>query len=407
MYVRKVKNQVGKPMYLLIDDNGKVIKEAYKYILYLARIGRTKSTLKTSAHRLKLFYDWLSLKNLTLADVANGIDTSSTSTLEYLSDFIMWLKYPMYDPKIIPMDSKKKIEAKRTNKTVNLIMSTIYGFYEFLSKTEGYKELNIFRMHHCKQENHSLISQMVRKKEYARSSMLKIKDRKETIKYITRDEFWKIYFACNSRRNRIICGLMFDGALRVSEVVGLHIEDFSQIFDGRIDIVKREDLENEDAAVKYDSEGYILIPDYLRDEIVTYLAEISAVDTNYFVFNMWGDTKFEAMRTDTIREMLETTAKRAGIKRKVTPHMLRHGVAVELYDIILSSKDEDSPYYKMQPVDIKEKLRHSTMQSTEVYAEATFKGKQASTEKHYEKLNSLTKDGLENLINSLYYKKEK
>lgn len=407
MYVRKVKNQLGKPMYLIIDDNGKVIKEAYKYILYLARIGRTKGTLKASAYRLKIFYDWLSFKNLTIEDIANGKDTSNTSTLEYLSDFIIWLKYPSLYSKVIEINPKKKMEAKRTNNTVNLIMSTVYGFYEFLSKTEGYKELNVFKMHHCKQENHSLISQLVRKKEAIRSSMLTIKKQKKTIKYITRDEFWKIYLACTSRRNRIICGLMFDGALRVSEVVGLHIEDFSQIFNNRVDVVKREDLENEDAAVKYDSEGYVIIPDYLRDEIVTYLAEISAVDTNYFVFNMWGDTKFEAMKTDTIREMVETTAKRAGIKRKITPHMLRHGVAVELYDIILSSKEPDSPYYGMQVVDIKEKLRHATMQSTEVYAEATHKGQEASAIKHYQEINALTKDGLENLISSLYYKKEK
>ena len=51
---------------------------------------------------------------------------------------------------------------------------------------------------------------------------------------------------------------MFDAALRVSEVVGLHIADLKHLNEGRIDVVFREDPNNPDAAVKYRSEGYVL-----------------------------------------------------------------------------------------------------------------------------------------------------
>lgn len=47
MYVRKVKNKMGKPMYLLIDDDNNIVKDVYKYILHLARIDVVKTLLKT------------------------------------------------------------------------------------------------------------------------------------------------------------------------------------------------------------------------------------------------------------------------------------------------------------------------------------------------------------------------
>ena len=408
MYVRTVKNKLGKPMYLLIDDNGKTVKEVYKYILHLARVGRSKNTMKNNAHNLKLFYDWLSFKKLTIFDIVHGKDSTHKSTVDYLSDFVLWLKYPTYDSNVIlfPSSENQELKPKRSNNTINQIMSCIYGFYDYLSLTEDYPELKVYQERKFALQNHSLLSEMKNTKERGFTSAIKLKPEKKKPKFITREEFWKIYYACTCRRDRIICGLMFDGALRVSEVVGLHIEDFAGLHEGRIDIVKREDLANEDAAVKYDSEGYIIIPDYLIAEIVTYMTEISAVDTNYFIFNMYGDTKFEPMRTDTIRDMIEKTGRRAGITRQITPHMFRHGIAVELADLIVLSKDPKSEYFGLQMVDIKEKLRHSCLQSSEVYAECTVAGKKGTTLKEYEKASKAhTEEGLDSLASQIRYRR--
>lgn len=343
--------------------------------------------------------------------MVHGKDETHKSTLDYLSDYVMWLKYPEYRPNVVPFPNinekdKKEIKPRRSNNTINQMMSCVYGFYDYLSVAEAYPELDIYRRNKFAIQDHSVLSEMKKKKEATYSSMIKLTPEEKKIKFITRKEFWQIYNACTCRRDRVICGLMFDGALRVSEVCGLHLKDFSGLQDGRVDIVLREDIANEDAAVKYGSEGYVVVPDYLKKEIIKYINEISNVDTNYFVFNMWGKTKYEPMKTDTIRDMVENTRKRSGITHEVTPHMFRHGIAVELADLIALSKNPKSEYYGMQFSDIKEKLRHSCLQSTEKYADYTFTGKKAiSHQEHVNQGKEFTENGYDALAYSIRNKR--
>ena len=256
MYIKTIINQNKKPFYLLMNDDGTKVEEVYRYILHLGRTGKSKNTLKNNAYNLKLYYDWLSIMNLSYLDILRGKkDGSLKSTLEYLTDFLMWLKYgEMFNQKVVSIDSRRKpIKAKRKNRTLNQIMSSIYGFYDFLSFTEKFPELEIYKTIRNNTQSHNVLSEMFQSSENIRSSVLKQRPEKQKIKYITREQFWAVYKACSCRRDRIICGLLFDGALRVSEVCGLHIEDMADIFENKIHIVKRDDPDNPDAAVKYDS----------------------------------------------------------------------------------------------------------------------------------------------------------
>ena len=390
MYIKTIINQNKKPFYLLMNDDGTKVEEVYRYILHLGRTGKSKNTLKNNAYNLKLYYDWLSIMDLNYLDILRGKkDGSLKSTLEYLTDFLMWLKYgEMFNQKVVSIDSRRKpIKAKRKNRTLNQIMSSIYGFYDFLSFTEKFPELEIYKTIRNNTQSHNVLSEMFLYRENIRSSVLKQRPEKQKIKYITREQFWSVYKACSCRRDRIICGLLFDGALRVSEVCGLHIEDMADIFENKIHIVKRDDPDNPDAAVKYDSTGSVFIPDYLKNEIILYLNEISNVDTNYFVFTMYGDNKYSAMRTSTIRDMIQRVGKKCGIK-SLHPHQFRHGMAVEMANkIATESHNPDSAFYGLQMVDVKEKLRHSTMQATEIYADVDLESKRKAAEEYYKQIN--------------------
>ncbi|MBR0382385.1 MAG: site-specific integrase [Eubacterium sp.] len=398
MYVRNIVNEQNKPVYLLMNDDNTVVMEVLKYVMHLARTGKSKYTMRNACHNLKQYYEWLSENDLTYLDVVSGKDKSA---VEYLTDFVMWLKYPNYDPKIISFN-QEEIKAERTNNTINQKMSTIYGFYDYLSLAENLPELKAYKTLRQKMPNHSFLSEMVRARE-VRSPVLKLKAEPRRIKYITREDYWKIYKACTCRRDRIICGLLLDGAMRVSEVVGLRIEDAKALYEGKMQIKKRTDPGNPDAAVKYDSEGIVFIPDYLKKEIAAYLVEISDIDTNYLIFNQYGDNKYQPMKTDTIRKMLIATAKRAGLEKHVTPHMFRHGAAVEMADkIATESTNPDSEYYGLQMVDIKDRLRHSSMESTKIYAEFTEAGSEAMAKAHLKAVDEeYTESGIEALVDAI------
>lgn len=402
MHVVETKNSSGKPMYFLLNSDGEVIEPVYKFIIHLARCGNSKHTLKNYTHRLKIFFEWLELMNLTYLDIANGRDKTHKASVEYLADFIMWLKYPAYNPKIVSIN-KEPLVQERSNYTINLIMSTIYSFYDYLAFVYGGKKLNVFKATFNNRQKNSVLSEMILYREAGKKPILKQTVEEKTPKFITRKEYESIYKACTCRRDRIICGLMFEGGCRVSEVVGLHYEDLKHLSDNRIDITFREDVNNPDAAVKYRSEGSIYIPQYLVDEIVLFINENVDIDTNYLIFNLYGDTKYQAMRTDTIRDMIERTAKRAGIQRKITPHMFRHGIAVELYSLIAKEGiDSTSPIYGMQMVDIKDKLRHKSITSTNIYANALEEAKKESAAKYYARIDEdFTEEDLDDIADSL------
>ena len=84
---------------------------------------------------------------------------------------------------------------------------------------------------------------------------------------------------------------MFEGGLRVSEVIGLNIADLRDIGNNKIYITKRNDPNNPDSAVKYDSEGTVFVSDTLAREINNYLIEtLSDIDTDYVIINLYSDT---------------------------------------------------------------------------------------------------------------------
>lgn len=387
MYVKEVKNQNNKPMYLLYDNNGKIIIPAYRFILHLARTNNSKNTLKSYAYRLKLFYDWLSYTGLDYIDIVNGRDQTHKSPLEYLSDFIMWLKYPDYTSKIYPInnESKPTMVAKRKNKTINQIMSTIYSYYDYLSEFELLPKFEAYTKLRTNTNYHHLLAEMVIDKQRSKTAILKQKETPAPLEYITRDEFKKVYAACTCKRNKIICGLLFDGALRVSEVVGLRIEDLKELSDGCINITKRDDPNNPDSAVKYDSACPVYIPPYLVAELVSYLNSISKIDTDYLVFNLYGDTKYQPMSTDNIRKIIKRLGKKVGIPN-LHPHAFRHGCAVELSNkLVTESFTPGSPFYGMQRVDIQDKLRHKNAQSTDIYAKVDSEAKKRASMDFYKK----------------------
>ena len=87
MYVRNIVNEQNKPVYLLMNDDNTVVMEVLKYVMHLARTGKSKYTMRNACHNLKQYYEWLSENDLTYLDVVSGKDKSA---VEYLTDFVMW-----------------------------------------------------------------------------------------------------------------------------------------------------------------------------------------------------------------------------------------------------------------------------------------------------------------------------
>lgn len=381
MEVKSVKKLVGT-IYFLIDDNYKPIMPVYRFMLDMISKGYSSNTSKIYAQHLKLYYEWMKLENLDYHS-AIGVGTNKKATVyTNLAKFKFWLKYPTYynvvNNKVVEINSlekNKEIEAKRQASTINQIINAVLSFYDFLVFDEGIDKLNVYQKARKSTRFHHSLDEMVIKHEIKEKSKLKEKVPKKKIKHITYSQYKLLMEKATNPRNRIIIGLLFEGGLRISEVIGLNIVDLNDIDRGIIHIVKRDDPNNPDAAVKYNSVGDVFVSDTLANEINGFLLQtMEKVDTNYLIVNLYSSVnKFQPMKRDTIEDMLEQLGKKIGIKN-LHPHMLRHGLAVDML--------QDGINIEI----IKDTLRHQDSSTTaNIYARSDTPTRQASMNKYFKK----------------------
>lgn len=371
MEVKSVKKLVGT-IYFLIDDDYKPIMPVYRFMLDMISKGYSSNTSKTYAQHLKLYYEWMKLENLDYHS-AVGVGTDKKSTVyTNLSRFKFWLKYPNYNPKIVYLDG---LEASRQASTINQIMNAVLSFYDFLVLDEGISKLNVYKKARISSRFHGSLDEMIIKHEAKESSGLREKTPKKKIKRVTYSQYKLLYEKATNQRNKIIIGLLFEAGMRVSEVIGLNIVDLNDINRGIIHIVKRNDPNNPDAAVKYDSVGDVFVSKDLAKEINKFLIQtMEEIDTDYFIVNLYSPVnRYQPMKRDTIEDMLEQLGKKVGIDH-LHPHMLRHGLAV---DMLSDGIDIEI---------IKDTLRHQDSSTTaNIYARSDTKTRQAAMDKYFKK----------------------
>lgn len=148
--------------------------------------------------------------------------------------------------------------------------------------------------------------------------------------------------------------LLFEGGLRISEALGIHISDLNELESGIVKIIPRENNEN-GARVKNYAGGLIKLPDYVIDLILDYLCDdISDFSSDFLLLTLCGSNRGQPLKMGTVERLFERLSLKVGYK--VHPHMLRHGFATEKLEA------------GWQMIDIKMYLRHKSITSTQIYA---------------------------------------
>ena len=388
MRIHIIDHPLGGKFPLLLDDNNDIVEPVKDYIKHLRNRGCSYNTQLNEAHHLKIYFEWLEENNLTYVDAVHNRDKDHNGAYENLSDFKLYLKYPDIKPKVIPI----KPEAKRQVSTVNTIISVVSAFYRYLASVGLMDDLPIYMEMIGEKASHSFLNQMFLKKEHAMVNLLLEKAPQKKIKYITREQYDKLWDACISLRDKVIIGLLYEGALRKSEVIGLNLSDLIGINENRIDINYHYDPDNM-TFLKYDSSGTTYVSDRLRDTIIEYINnELAYVDTNYLLVNFKkGEHQYKPMSSHGIDKIFERLSKAVGFK--VTAHMLRHGCAAYLAN------------RGMKLSDIQDKLRHKNYETTrDIYIHFFTETKKKMEMDYKSTLDKITtSDGktLDDIINDL------
>ena len=115
----------GKTRYYLADDNEAPIGPVLRYLKFEDNRCLARNTLRMHCIHLKHFYTFREQKSLEYTDV----------TVDHLAKFIAWLKYPSIPEKVIPLMLEPAVKVQ----TINAIVDTVLGFYNYLLLHEEYE----------------------------------------------------------------------------------------------------------------------------------------------------------------------------------------------------------------------------------------------------------------------------
>lgn len=362
MKVQRIETKKGY-RYLLLDNDFNVIVPVRSYLKYLDNIDRAANTIKNYAHHLKIYFEYLDAINVEYDEIAiNG-----NNPIELLGEFASWLEDPTSIHKNVSHITSPK--SVRTTKTINVILTTVLGFYDYLTKTTNYPQLDLYKKQRTIPQYKSFLHELMPSNNLANKSVLLRREINKPIEYITREQYDAIIDHCYTFRDKAIISIMFEAGLRIGEVLGLYIEDI-EVFNNKIKIVPRENHEN-NISVKNKAGGEIYVHSYVMKYISEYIVnELGDTDTNYLFVNLKGKNKGKPIKSITIQKLFERISADIGIK--ITPHLLRHGHGTELAEA------------GWDPIKIKDRLRHTHVNSTDVYIHLTDNFKKESLKKFYE-----------------------
>jgi len=162
---------------------------------------------------------------------------------------------------------------------------------------------------------------------------------------LSRREIEAMIRAVRNVRHRMMVMLLYSAGLRVSELVRLRTRD-----------IDRERGVIHVRAGKGRKDRYTLLSERAARH-VDLLADFEAAEGKAWLFP--GARTGRHLSTRTVQKVVTGAAKRAGIKKKVTPHVLRHSFATHLLE-----GGTDIRY-------IQELLGHSSTRTTQIYTHVT------------------------------------
>ena len=156
-------------------------------------------------------------------------------------------------------------------------------------------------------------------------------------------------------RNYIIVSIFWALGLRTSELTGLKVRDFQTGHGKRIGLLRVRGKNKKQRAQ--------FVVDRLFDALLSYLAHPQSPKKKLAPL-FPADTKTTAVTNDRVQRMVKDQGKKAGIQAGVTPRVLRHSFATEMYH-------QNVPLSAIQTM-----MGHDSIADTSVYIHVSDKLKQ-------------------------------
>lgn len=343
MRVQEVLVNSGK-RYILVDTVGIPVIPVVKYLKYLDVTGKSSNTQKTYCYALKQYFLYLQGTEKDYKEIRLGD----------LVEFVGWLRNPYESIKVT---SLRPVQAKKTERTVNLTVTAVTNFYNYLYRNgelpNDIGETLMRQVFSGGRTRYKSFLHHVNKNKPSLRNVLKVKEPRKRIQALTKEQVQQVIAATTNIRDTFLIQLLFETGLRIGEALSLFMEDFK--FDHgkghQILLINRGELEN--GAKLKTGERRIFVSQDLMDLYDDYLYEVIDeldIDTNFVFVKLRGENAGKPMTYSDVEALFKRLRQKTGIE--VHPHLLRHTHATMYYQ---ETKDIKQ---------VQERLGHSQIQTT-------------------------------------------
>lgn len=232
--------------------------------------------------------------------------------------------------------------SKVTKSTAKITTDDIRGYIAFLDETRNLKETSLQTHINSLRAFFGWLTmeEKIKKNPMAKIKSLKL-DKKGARQALTVEELERLRDACKGYREKALVEFLVSSGCRLSEVAQLRAAD--------LDLVGR--------TVKVTGKGD-------KDRVVYFSVRARLMIQEYFVARKGGDglfcsskSPYEPLKPRAIQRLIRAVSERAGLDRRVHPHLLRHTFATHA----LNSG--------MDVTVIQRLLGHEDVSTTQIYAE--------------------------------------
>lgn len=313
MKVQRVRLAHASVAWMVLDDNHAPVQPVLDYLKYLHNLDRSPNTIRGTAHRLKLFWEYLRDEHLCWREI----------TIAQLAAFIPWLR--RFDSTVISIAPGI---ARRTNATIDLTLGAVYGFYSYHMRLGTLPDLPLYQLTRPYRGKYKPFLHGIAKAKPEATRVVSVKREKRAPKTLTSEQIQCLLDACTHTRDRFLLALMYESGLRVGQCLGLTHADLS-VEDGTLQIVPRHDNPN-GARAKTRTTHTIPLPEKLLTLYTDYLVdELGALEVeslpNFIFVNLFEGEIGRPMSYAAVMSLVKRLRKRTGIR--FTPHMFRHSRA--------------------------------------------------------------------------------
>lgn len=302
----------GAESWTVVGDGLVPIEPAERFLAHLAAIERSPGTVKAYAHSLRLWFEFLGLRDITW----------ERAGVEDVSEFVRWLRAPADN--VIVLD---ETAARRSEATVNRHLAGLFSFYDFHARAGVELAQSLVAWRQVPRGGYKSFLHHVTGGRPVATRPVRLKAPRRLPATLSLEQVTAVLAACSRLRDRFLFVLLAETGMRVGQALGLRHADFVSRR-CEVTIVPRGDNVN-GARAKTRTETTLPVSAPLVRLYSDYMhTEYGELDCDYIFVNLWSAPVGRPLRYQAVAKLVERLRERSGVV--FTPHMLRHTRATEL-----------------------------------------------------------------------------